>query len=346
MNALTRQLAVPLSLVWACSGLSAQEERKESDTFAQLQRAIQGEVAQTRLEAYQRAALSVATVERTTKEGTEIGCGFFVDDEGTFVTVLSTAGETLQMTVKYGGNDFLPKLLTMDPYTRLAVLKLDGIKPPGLDLVSSRLLDVGDYAIAVAETEEEGNRCTIGRLAGREKNFDGVPLAATLLRLNLKAKPGSFGSPLVSVNGQVVGVILLSVNGEDGVCYALPSELIEKVRRDYEKHGKVQACWMGIGLAQGTTTPAIVSLSDDSPAKAAGLLSGDVIRQIGRRTIREYQDVVDACYYLTAEESVTITVMRGLEDLKFDVTPALATGYEAGKLPAVEVIVPEEPGDD
>lgn len=299
-----------------------------ADPVAQLHAAISGKVAQTQLDLYQKAAISVAMLERTTAEGTEVGCGFFIDDEGTFVTVLSTAGDTVQMKVSYGGREFLPKLLTMDPYTRLAVMKLDGVKAPGLEIAPSRSMLIGDYLVAVAETIEEGNRCTIGRLAGREKNFDGVPLAATLLRLNLTAKPGCFGAPLVDLEGRVTGIVLLSVTAEEGVCYALPSELIEKVRRDYARHGRVQTGWLGIGLAQGTTTPSIVSLSEDSPAKHAGLLPGDVIRSIGDRSIQEYQDVVDACYYLTAGERVPISVMRGLEDLKVDVIPSIRSERE------------------
>jgi len=293
------------------------------DPIVQLHAAISGKVEQTQLDLYQKSALSVAMLERTTGEGTEVGCGFFVDDEGTFITVLSTSGDTVQMKVHYGGREFLPKLLTMDPYTRLAVMKLDGVKAPGLEITPSRSMEIGDFMVAVAETREEGNRCTIGRLAGREKNFDGVPLAATLLRLNLTAKAGCFGAPLVNLEGKVAGIVLLSVTAEEGVSYALPSELIEKVRRDYEKHGRVQPSWLGVGLAQGTTTPSIVSLSDDSPAKQAGLLPGDVIRSIGRRQIQEYQDVVDACYYLTAGEAVPFRVMRGLEDIEVEVIPSI-----------------------
>jgi serine protease DegQ len=202
------------------------------------------------------------------------------------------------------------------------------VKAPGLEIAPSRAMSIGDYLVAVAETVEEGNRCTIGRLAGREKNFDGVPLAATLLRLNLTAKPGCFGAPLVDLEGRVTGIMLLSVTAEEGVCYALPAELIEKVRRDYAKHGRVQPSWLGIGLAQGTTTPSIVSLSEDSPAKHAGLRPGDVIRSIGIRPIEEYQDVVDACYYLTAGDAVSISVMRGLEDLKVDVIPSVRSERE------------------
>ena len=103
----------------------------------------------------------------------------------------------------------------------------------------------------------------------------------------------------------------------------MPSELIDKVRRDYAKHGKFMPSWLGIGLAQGTTTPSIVSLSDDSPAKQAGLKPGDVIRSIGGRSIQQYQDVVDACYYLTAGESVKVEVMRGLGDVTVDVVPSV-----------------------
>ena len=100
------------------------------DPIVQLHAAISGKVEQTQLDLYQKSALSVAMLERTTGEGTEVGCGFFVDDEGTFITVLSTSGDTVQMKVHYGGREFLPKLLTMDPYTRLAVMKLDGVKAP------------------------------------------------------------------------------------------------------------------------------------------------------------------------------------------------------------------------
>ncbi len=316
------------------------------DPIVQLHAAIDGKVAQTEMDLYQKAALSVATLERTTPEGTEVGCGFFVDDKGTFVTVLSTSGDTLQMKLTYGGRDFLPQLLTMDPYTRLAVMKVDDVRPPGLDVAPSRGLGVGDYLIAVAETPEEGNRCTIGRLAGREKDFDGVPLAATLMRLNLKAKPGCFGAPLVNAKGDVAGVVLLGVSSEDGVCYALPSELIDKVRRDYAKHGKFLPSWLGIGLAQGTTTPSIVSLSDDSPAKQAGLKPGDVIRSIGGRTVQEYQDVVDACYYLTAGEPVKVEVMRGLGDVTVKVVPSVREDRETERDGDVPVSKEEEESEE
>ena len=156
------------------------------DPIVQLHAAIEGKLAQTEIDLYQKAALSVATLERTTPDGTEVGCGFFIDDKGTFVTVLATAGDTLQMKLNYGGRDFLPQLLTMDPYTRLAVMTIKDVKPPGLELAPSRGLELGDYLIAVAETPDEGNRCTIGRLAGREKNFDGVPQSPLGLVLSME----------------------------------------------------------------------------------------------------------------------------------------------------------------
>jgi hypothetical protein len=53
-----------------------------------------------------------------------------------------------------------------------------------------------------------------------------------------------------------------------------------------------------------------------------------VIRRIGVRPIQEYQDVVDACYYLTAGEVVLISVMRGLEVLEVEVTPSVRSERE------------------
>ena len=50
---------------------------------------------------------------------------------------------------------------------------------------------------------------------------------------------------------------------------------------------------------------------------------GDVIWSIGGRRVNEYQEVIDSCYYLTAEEAVPFTVMLGLEDLTVSVVPSI-----------------------
>jgi serine protease DegQ len=151
----------------------------------------------------------------------------------------------------------------------------------------------------------------------------GKTLPASLIRLNLKAGAERFGAPLVSGGGAVCGIVLLGMeDGKMNVSYALPVELILKVRRDFVKHGKVEESWIGFGMEQGTTTPEVRTIQKGAPAEGAGLAVGDIIHTIGDRKVRDYQDVVDACYYLTPGDEVVFKVLRGLDDMDLRVTPA------------------------
>jgi len=280
-------------------------------------------LANSREHARQKTCLSIAKVVHEKGERKETACGFFIDGKGTLATVLGMAGEPGKLSVVYGEREFSPKLLTYDKYTRLALLKIDGIEAPAVKMGRSAGLEVGDYVFAVNLSKENGKDCVTGRIAGREKDFMGRTLAASLIRLNLMAGPESFGAPLVSTGGSVLGVVLEGMNDEKvNFCYALPAELIQKVQRDFDRHGKVSDCWIGFGMEAGTTTPEIRQLTPDSPAEKSGLKEGDIIQAIGDRKVRDYQDVVDACYYLTHGDEVVFKVLRGLEDVNLRLTPA------------------------
>ncbi len=282
------------------------------------------ELARLRDKVYQKACLAVGEVTRDTALGTEKGCGFFVDDKGTMVTVLLTAADTHKITVTYGENEFIPKLLTVDPWTRLALLQVDGVAAPSIGIGRSTGLDVGDYAFAVRVADEILDQCVTGRVSGRDKESMGTVLATSVLRLNMKMGDHGFGAPLLDADAKVCGVVLLSMQNENSeVCYALPGELVSKVQRDYAKHGKVAQGWLGFGMEDGTTTPEIRLLNSGSPAAKAGLRVGDVIHRIGDRDVRDYQDVVDACYCLTPGETAPFRVLRGLKDLEIGVTPVV-----------------------
>lgn len=283
---------------------------------------------------YERSCLSVARVTRKTELGTEVGTGFFVGGSGRLITVLSSIGETEALEVGYGvdAKDSLPAtLLAADKYTGLALLQVEGADEiPALKVGSSSKLGVGDFVYGVAQTTDAKRACSVGRVAGRDKGFDGMPLATSVLRLNIAPPIGAFGSPLLDREANLVGVLLLDGEGGKGSGYALPAELVGKILNDYEMHGKAAISWLGFGMELGTSTPEVRSLRKESPAAKAGMMAGDVIVSIGGRKVGDYQDVIDACYSLTAGVEVPIVVLRGLEDLTLNAVPALRDEAPSG----------------
>jgi S1-C subfamily serine protease len=281
---------------------------------------------------YERSCLSVAKVTRKTELGSEIGTGFFVGGSGRMITVLSSIGETEKLEVSYGVDAkeaFPATLLAADKYTGLALLQVEGAEEiPALKVGNSGGLSVGDFVYGVAQTTDAKQACSVGRVAGRDKGFEGMPLATSVLRLNISPPIGAFGAPLLDREANLVGVLLLDGKGGKGSGYALPAELVGKILNDYEMHGRAAVSWLGFGMEMGTTTPEVRSLRKDSPAAKAGMVAGDVIVSIGGRKVSDYQDVIDACYILTAGVEVPIVVLRGLEDLTLKAIPALRDEQE------------------
>jgi S1-C subfamily serine protease len=58
---------------------------------------------------------------------------------------------------------------------------------------------------------------------------------------------------------------------------------------------------------------------EDTPAKDCGVKPGDILLQVGNKQVRDPEDVIDASFFITAGDTVPITVMRGDEKLTFNV---------------------------
>ena len=160
-----------------------------------------------------------------------------------------------------------------------------------------------------------------GRLAGREKGIQGFLLSTAYLRVHLAGNPGSVGGPVYDEKGRVVALLMGATHETGPVGYALPVEMAEKVRRDVDKFGGVRPVWLGFGLEDGTTTPEVKTVTSPSPVDAAGMKAGDILLSIGAREVDSYQDVVDACSYLTVSDRVDFKILRGLENMTLNVSP-------------------------
>src|SRR6185369_4018747 len=63
----------------------------------------------------------------------------------------------------------------------------------------------------------------------------------------------------------------------------------------------------------------VTQVAEDTPAADAGLKEGDVLLQLEKKKISDPEDVFDASFYITAGDTVPITVMRGDQKMTFHV---------------------------
>jgi len=63
----------------------------------------------------------------------------------------------------------------------------------------------------------------------------------------------------------------------------------------------------------------MTEIMKDTPAYGSGIMSGDILLEVGKTKVHQPEDVIDASFFITAGDTVPITVIRGSDKLTFEV---------------------------
>ena len=115
------------------------------------------------------------------------------------------------------------------------------------------------------------------------------------LQTDASINPGNSGGPLCNLQGDVLGINTMIVGRGQGIGFAVPSNMAQRVANQILKTGHVSRAWMGVGvqdltpelaaamkLAAGSGT-VVNNVANDGPAFHANVRPGDVIAS-GRRS--------------------------------------------------------------
>jgi 2-alkenal reductase len=293
------------------------------------------------------------------------GSGFVYDTDGHIVTNYHVAGEADQITVVFAdGTSAGASLVGGDPDSDLAVLKVD---PAGLDLHPVTLGDsdsllVGQLVVAIGNpfglegTMTTGIVSALGRmLASQAATSDGGTFnIPDVIQTDAAINPGNSGGPLLDLAGDVIGVntaIESSMSQNNGVGFAVPSNIVARVVPELIKNGTYEHPWLGI--AGGTLTPQVrdamnldadqrgvlvADVTSGSPADQAGLrgssrqitidsqqvmVGGDVIVSADNQPINTFDDLLGFITNdTTVGQTVTFGVLRDGKTIDIEVTLA------------------------
>jgi len=182
---------------------------------------------------------------------------------------------------------------------------------------------------------------SFGMIAGLDLKYLGRYFATTHIRASVPVQRGQGGAPLLNMQGEVLGVIISSIDN-GSACFAIPAEAVEKVHRDYDRYGAVRPGWLGVIVRAATngtqgSTAEVERLETGAPAIKAGLLPGDILLKIGAIAIKSPQDVLNASFFLTAGENIPVVVWRGDKELTFQAEPAERSTCEY-RIPGLQAI--------
>jgi S1-C subfamily serine protease len=314
--------SLPRPLRAAVSGLSLAVTFLAVVVAAQAQESSTTSISREVKEVFDKSAKAVVKVRGTDEHGEFAGTGFFIDPAGTLYTAFSVGGDAESLSVDFDGKRYPARVVMTDVRSGIAILKAD-IATPALPIGKSDQIEVATPIITIGYPLDLPETPSFGMIAGFDRKFLGRYFSTTHLRVNVPTQRGEAGAPILNFKGEVVGILVSSIeNGS--ACHALPIDAAEKIRNDFVRFGEVRHGWIGINVAEAEkfkegSRAEMTEIMKDTPAFGSGVKLGDILLQVGKTKIREPEDVIDASFFITAGETVPITVLRGDEKLTFEV---------------------------
>lgn len=307
------RLALGLSFLAAISLVYAQEESATA-------------VSRHVKEVFERAAKAVVKIHGVDEHCEISGTGFFIDPTGTLYTAYTVGGEAGNFTIDFNGKRYPAHQVLADIRSGMAILKTD-VATPALPIGKSEELEVATPVVAIGYPLDLPETPNFGMIAGFDRKYLGRYFSTTHLRVNLPTQRGEAGAPLLNMKGEVVGILVSSLEN-NSACYAVPIEAAEKIRSDFVRFGEARHGWVGINVSEAAkqvegSRAEMTQIMEGTPAAGSGIKSGDILLQVGRKKVHEPEDVLDASFFITAGDTVPITVMRGNEKLTFNVQAEL-----------------------
>jgi serine protease DegQ len=175
---------------------------------------------------------------------------------------------------------------------------------------------VGDVVLAIGNPLAVGQTVTQGIISalGR-KGLDINPIE-NFIQTDAAINPGNSGGALVDTSGRLIGInsaILSRGGGSEGIGFAIPVDLMQKVVAGLKKNGRVARGYLGVSTMEppnGQPGALVAAVDPRGPADRAGVKAGDVIVGFNGGKIGNPEDVAAATLELEPGTKVTLDVLR------------------------------------
>ena len=225
------------------------------------------------------------------------GTGIVVRPDGYIVTNRHVIDEAESIIVSMSNGDSFPaRLVGADKLTDLAVIKIDSQDLKAATFGDSDLLNVGDWVLALgnALALKGGPTVTLGIVSarGRTVKTESAEDLYDMIQTDAAINDGNSGGPLVSLNGEVIGINTAILRQAQGIGFTVSSNVARPIIDSLIEHGRVVRPL--IGLEGRDVTPALASRYDlrvnegiivtrmtrDGPAYRGGIRPGDIILKL------------------------------------------------------------------
>ena len=275
------------------------------------------------------------------------GSGFIIDSGGHILTNNHVVRDASDITVTLSDHrKFKAKVVGSDPSTDVAIIVIEGAGPlPVVPLGDSDEIRIGDWAIAIGNALGElDGTLTVGVVSAKGRSnlsiVGGSPAYQYFIQTDASINFGNSGGPLLNIRGEAIGINTAINPSGEGIGFAIPINLAKNIAKQLIASGKVTRGYLGIMPQELTPELAetwgikntkgilVGSVSNDTPASAAGFKVKDVITAFDGKQVDDVQRFRLLVADTPVKKKVKVDILR------------------AGEPKAIYVTLSERPSDE
>ena len=184
--------------------------------------------------------------------------------------------------------------------------------------------EVGEWVVAIGSPFGLDQTVTSGIISAMGRDDMGITSYENFIQTDAAINPGNSGGPLVNLKGEMVGIntAIVSRSGSyNGIGFAIPSSMAERVMNSILDHGQVSRGYLGImiqdlnddlassfgfdgaGVLVGDVIP-------DGPGDKAGLSAGDIITKLNGTEMTKSSQLRNEVADMEPGSSIELKVYR------------------------------------
>jgi serine protease Do len=264
-----------------------------------------------------------------------LGSGVIISADGYVVTNNHVVGDNVQeITIALPDKrEIKGRVIGADPATDIALLKIGVTGLPVVPWGDSTQLKVGEWVLAIGSPFQLSQTVTAGIVSATGRANMGFADYEDFIQTDAAINPGNSGGALINSRGELVGIntgIYSESGGYQGIGFAVPSKLAQRIVADLMKYGEVRRGSIGyIGieklspeiaaeLSVANTNGALVSrMSRASEAFDVGLRPGDVIIGLNGLVIDDPSQFLRLVSDAKPGTTCTVKVLRNGRTMEF-----------------------------
>jgi len=273
-----------------------------------------------------------------------LGSGVIITKDGYILTNnhVVDGAEEVKVALQ-DGREFTAKVIGRDPKSDVAVVKIDAKDLPTIPVADSDKVEVGDVVLAIGNPFGIGQTVTTGIVSATGRGGAVGLDYEDFIQTDAAINPGNSGGALVDSEGRLIGIntaILSRSGGNQGIGFAIPSNLARGVSESLVRDGHVTRGYLGVMIQD--VNPALArefklkdnsgalvgDVTEKSPAEKAGLKEGDVVLEFNGKKVTDSRHLKLEVARTQPGETVPLKVLRDGATRNVEVTVKEIPGQE------------------